>query len=152
MSAPGRLAGLVALDGFPGPAASPEALRARLNEVLTRGTREVILEFVAAEYEPVPEWLVQHLCATDALAFAGGIEAEATEPRFWPLALSLDVPVLLVLGAEVELGEHALGLQLVQDLRYAELVTLDVAHLAVFHRTDLTLPLLERFLANVSPR
>ncbi len=151
MSAPSRLAGLVALDSFPVPAASPESVRATANEVLTRGTREVIFEFVAAEREPVPEWLVQNLCATDALAFAGGIEAEATEPPFWPVAPSLPVPVLLVLGDEVEDGEHALGRQLVQDLKYAELVTLDLGHLAVFHRTDLTLPVLERFLANVSP-
>lgn len=145
-AAPGRLTGLVALDSFPDPADSPDAMHAAAQEVLTRGTREVIEEFVAAEREPVPEWLVEHLCRTDPMAFAGGIEAEATAPDLWSAASSLDVPVLLVLGVADDDGEAALGRRLVQALPDAELVTLGVAHLAAFHRVDLTLPVLAGFL------
>ena len=121
--------------------------------MLARGTRAVIQEFVAAEREPVPAWLVEHLCSTDSLAFAGGIEAQATEPDLWASASSLDVPVLLLLGVDDEgQRETALGRQLVQALPHGELVTLDAAHLAAFHRVDLTLPLIARFLSEVSPR
>lgn len=151
-SAPGRLAGLVALDSFPDPGDSPDALRADAHEVLARGTREVIEEFVAAEREPVPAWLVTHLCSTDSVAFAGAIEAEATEPDLWAAASSLDMPVLLVLGADEDGQRESVGQRLVGTLPDAELVTLDVAHLAAFHRVDLTAPLLARFLEDVSKR
>jgi pimeloyl-ACP methyl ester carboxylesterase len=153
LSAPRRLTGLVALDSLPDAADSPEALRAQAHEVLTRGTRDVIEEFVAAEREPVPAWLVEHLCTTDYVAFAGGIEAQATEPDLWAAASSLNVPVLLVLGVdEDEDSGPALGWRLVHAMPDAELVTLDVAHLAAFHRVDLTLPLFARFLDYVSGR
>lgn len=89
LSAPRRLTGLVALDSLPDPADSPEALRTEAHDVLARGTRDVIEELVAAEREPVPAWLVEHLCSTDSLAFAGGIEAEATEPPARPDATAL---------------------------------------------------------------
>jgi pimeloyl-ACP methyl ester carboxylesterase len=150
LSAPRRVAGLVALDSFPDPTVSPEALRAEALGVLTRGTRNVIEELVAAEREPVPAWLVEHLCGTDPAAFAGGIEAEATEPDLWAAASSLDLPVLLVLGVDQEDDSfRSLGLQLVQAMPDAELVTLDVAHLGTFHRVDLTSPLVARFLGRI---
>src|SRR4051794_4126575 len=153
LSAPSRLSGLVAIDSFPDPADSPDALRAEALEVLARGTREVIEELVAAEREPVPAWLVEHLCSTDPLAFAGGLEAEATEPNLWASTSSLDVPVLLLLGIDDEgQREAALARQLVQELPNGELVTLHAAHLAAFHRVDLTLPLVARFLSELSPR
>ena len=77
----------------------------------------MIQEFVAAEREPVPAWLVEHLCTTDSLAFAGGIEAQATEPDLWASASTLDVPVLLLLGVDDDgQRETALGRQLVQAL------------------------------------
>lgn len=46
----------------------------------------------------------------------------------------------------------ALAQRLVEALPDAELVTLDVAHLAAFHRVDLTAPWLARFLEDVSKR
>ena len=153
LSAPRRLTGLVALDSFPDPADSPDGLRAEAREVLARGTRDVIQEFVTAEREPVPAWLVENLCSTDSLAFAGAIEAQATEPDLWASASSFDVRVLLLLGVDDE-GQRdaALGRQLVEAMPDAELVTLDAAHLAAFHRVDLTAPLIARFLSDVSQR
>jgi len=151
LSNPRRLTGLVALDSFPDPADTPSAARADALRVLARGTRDVIEEFVASEREPVPAWLVEELCATDSLAFAGSIEAQAIEPDLWGEASSLNLRVLLVLGIdEGDQRETALGRRLVQGLPHGELVTLDVAHLAAFHRVDLTLPPLERFLDDVS--
>jgi pimeloyl-ACP methyl ester carboxylesterase len=153
LSAPWRLTGLVALDSLPDPADSPDALRAEAKELLARGTRVVIQESIGAEREPVPAWLVEHLCSTDSLAFAGAIEAQATEPDLWASAPSLDVPVFLLLGVhDEEQHETELGRQLVQALPHAELVTLDAAHLAAFHRVDLTVPLIARFLSEISPR
>jgi hypothetical protein len=63
------------------------------------------------------------------------------------------MPVLLVLGAAGDgQRQRALAQLLVEALPDAELVTLDVAHLAGFHRVDLTAPLLARFLEDVSKR
>lgn len=113
----------------------------------------MIEEFILDEREPVPTWLVEHLCATDSVAFAGGFEAGATEPDLWAAASSLNVPVLPILGVdEAEDSGAALGRQLVHAMPEAELVTLDVAHLAAFHRVDLTVPLFARFLGHVSGR
>jgi pimeloyl-ACP methyl ester carboxylesterase len=153
LSAPRRLTGLVALDSFSDPADSPDALRADAHEVLARGTHEVIEEIVAGEREPVPAWLVEHLCTTDTMAFAGGMEAEATEPDLWAAASSLHVPVLLLVGVDGD-GQHAtaLGRRLVRTLPDAALATLDVAHLAAFHRVDLTLPVIAPFLDDVTGR
>jgi pimeloyl-ACP methyl ester carboxylesterase len=149
LSRPERLACLVAIDSFPDPDQSPDALRDEARDVLARGTRDVIEEFVVAEREPVPEWLVEHLCTTGASAFAGTIEAEATEPDLWAAASPLTVPVLLMLASGSD--EHgSVAERLVRALPRADLVTLDVAHLAVFHRTDITLPVLRPFLASVS--
>lgn len=150
VSSPGRLTGLVALDSFPDPEEPPEAIQADAREVLARGTREVIEEYAAGERQPPPDWLVEHLCTTDALAFAGAIQAEATESDLWAKAPTLKVPVLLVLGRGGE-GDPV-AQRLVQTMPDASLVILDVAHLAAFHRTDLTLPVIRPFLAGVSRR
>jgi pimeloyl-ACP methyl ester carboxylesterase len=147
---PGRLTGLVALDSFPNPEESPDAIRAQAREVLARGTRAVIEELACDELEPPPQWLVEHLCTTHAVAFAGSIEAEATEPDLWAAAPTLDVPVLLVLGRGGD-GDP-LAERLVREMPHARRVILDVAHLAAFHRTDLTLPLFRPFLESVSAR
>jgi pimeloyl-ACP methyl ester carboxylesterase len=149
----GRLTGLVALDSLPDPADSPAALRAGAHEVLARGTREVIEEFVASEREPVPAWLVEHRCATGSLAFAGAMEAQATEPDLWATASSFDLPVLLVLGIDPDgQDQDALGQQFAQALPDCDLATLAVAHLAPLHRVDLTVPLFARFLGNANRR
>ena len=55
VSSPGRLTGLVALDSFPDPGESPDAIRADAQEVLDRGATDVIEEFTAAEREPPPD-------------------------------------------------------------------------------------------------
>jgi hypothetical protein len=54
--------------------------------------------------------------------------------------------VLLVLGVGADDPATELGRRLVGALPDAELVTLEVAHLAAFHRVDLTVPLIGRFL------
>jgi pimeloyl-ACP methyl ester carboxylesterase len=152
LAAPGRLTGLVALDSVPDPATSPGEVRADAREVLARGTCEIIEELAASEAEPAPAWMIEHLAATDTLAFAGGIEAEATAPDLWSVATSLDLPVLLVVGAHGDDHTLDLGRSLVATLPRGELLELDVAHLAAFHRTDLTLPAIRSFLGSVSAR
>ena len=156
-AAPRRLAGLIALDSYPDPSVSAEEVREDAAEVRARGTRDVIAQFVSEEREPVPGWLVEHLSATDTAAFAGSMEAEAeaeaVEPDVWAAAGSVDVPVLLVLGLEEgDTEQRLLGERFVAALPDARLATLDVAHLAAFHRTDLTVPLLREFLGRVTTR
>jgi len=149
LSAPDRWDGLVALDSVPDPEATEADLRAEARTVLTRGTPAVIDEFVAAEREPVPDWLVEQLRGTDTLAFAGAFEAEITAPDLWAAATSLEVPVLLVIGDTGHEDGTLPARLLVLELPHAELVSLPVEHLAAFHRTDLTLPVLGGFLAAV---
>jgi len=152
VAAPERFSGLVALDGAPDPTPSAEEIRADAQEVLTRGTRAVIEEFAALEAEPPPPWLIDNLCSTDSHAFAGCMEAEATAPDLWAAAPTLDVPALVVAGVLGDEDWRALAQQLVTTLPQAKLVTIDVAHLAAFHRTDLTLPPIQAFLERVSGR
>ena len=151
VSAPGRLAGLVALDSFPGPAASPEAVRAAgergADSWHSGGDRRFRCGRAGAGARVACPAPVRDGCSgvrrwhrgrghRAALLAGGPLRGRASAPRT---------------GRRGRARRARLGRQLVQDLKYAELVTLDVAHLAVFHRTDLTLPLLERFLASVSP-
>jgi hypothetical protein len=58
--------------------------------------------------------------------------------------------VLLVLGLGEGDDQRSLAERLVRSMPYAELAVLDVAHLAAFHRTDLTVPLLRQFLRGVT--
>jgi pimeloyl-ACP methyl ester carboxylesterase len=145
-AAPDRLCGLVAIDSVPDRVTTPGELRADAREILTRGTADVIDEMAAYEEEPAPPWLVEHLRTTDTLAFAGGFEAEASEPDLWAAAPSLRVPVLLVIGLDDDEDRRAVGRDLAATLPDGELLELQAQHLAAFHRSDLTLPAISAFL------
>jgi pimeloyl-ACP methyl ester carboxylesterase len=149
LAAPDRLSTLVALDSVPDPASTPAGARAAAADVLERGTRAVIEEFAADELEPAPTWLVDHLSGTDRLAFAGGIEAEATERDLWSVADTFAVPtlILLAVGDGEDADWWALGVRLAARLPRGEAVALEgLRHLAAFWRTDVTIPLIRRFL------
>jgi pimeloyl-ACP methyl ester carboxylesterase len=107
----------------------------------------------AGEAEPTPPWLVEHLCETPTLAFAGGWEAFATTGDVWAAAPSLDMPTLLLVGLGPDEPEWWAQAQRFADvLPHAEAVALEGAqHLAAFHRTDLTLPPIRDFLERVTP-
>lgn len=111
----------------------------------------MIAEFVSCEVEPAPDWLIEHLCTTDALAFAGAMEAQATEPDLFTLAPRVDVPILLLVGVNEEDQEWlSRGRELAGRLPRGELVALEGApHLAAFFRTDLSVPPMREFLANL---
>jgi pimeloyl-ACP methyl ester carboxylesterase len=159
LTAPDRMLALVALDSVPDPTQSPDAVRSSVEDVLRRGTRAVIEEFAADELEPAPPWLVEHLIATDALAFAGGIAAEATEPDLWAGSAEFGVSTLIVLavGDGTDPGEEGAdwwewGRTLADRMPHGEAVALPgVRHLAAFWRTDLTVPLIRAFLAQQFP-
>jgi pimeloyl-ACP methyl ester carboxylesterase len=151
LAAPDRLSALVALDSVPDPASTPDAIREDAARVMERGTRAVIEEFAAAELEPAPAWLVDHLGATDALAFAGGMEAEATAPDLWGAAETFAVPTLVLLAVgdgEEDADWWELALRLSRRLPEGEAVALPgLRHLAAFWRTDVTVLLVRDFLA-----
>jgi pimeloyl-ACP methyl ester carboxylesterase len=149
VSAPGRLNGLVALDSYPDREESADAARDAAQEVLARGTRDIIEELAAAEREPPPDWLVEHLCLTDSRAFAGAIQAEVTGPDVWAAAPDLEMPVLVVLGRR---DDDPQARRLVETMPDAELVIVDAEHLAAFHRTDLTIPVIRPFLVDANRR
>jgi pimeloyl-ACP methyl ester carboxylesterase len=155
LSDPDRLTALVALDSVPDPSTTPDQVRASAADVLERGTRAVIEELAADELEPAPPWLVEHLSATDELAFAGGIEAEATGPDLWEGAEAFAAPtlVLLAVGEGSGSGQEAAnwwdwGRTLAARMPRGEAVALEgLRHLAAFWRTDVTVPLIREFLA-----
>jgi pimeloyl-ACP methyl ester carboxylesterase len=152
MAHPQRLAGLVALDSVPDRAEDPASLRDDAGEVLARGTTAVIQEMAAAESEPPPAWLLDHLCATDPFAFAGAYETFATAPAFWPVAGQITVPTLLLLGVpDDEQDWWALGQAAAAAMPQARAVALaGLGHLQAFWRTDLSIPPIEQFLATLA--
>jgi pimeloyl-ACP methyl ester carboxylesterase len=149
---PARLAGLVALDSVPGPDEDPASYRDAAREVLAKGTSALIREMAAAEDEPPPAWLVEHLCATDTEVFAGTYEAFATEPPFWQVAARITVPALHVLGVpDADPDWWALGQAAAAAMPDATAVALPgLGHLQAFWRTDQSVPPIERFLARIS--
>ena len=150
-SHPGRLGGMIGLDSVPGPAEQPAELRSDAGKVMAEGTRAVIQEMAADESEAPPPWLLEHLCATDAVAFAGGYEAFATAPPFWPPD-HITVPTLFLLGVGEDDGDWwALGQSAAAAMPAARAVALrGLGHLQAFWRTDVTLPVIEQFLAERS--
>ncbi len=142
--APERVAGLVALDSYPDRHPEPGSMDDGIQRILDHGTRALIEEYADTELEPTPAWLLDHLSATSSLAFAGALQAMDTAPDLWANAASVQTAVLLVLG--VGHGPEPEGEDLVALLPDARLVELDVAHLAAFHRVDLTSPVIGQFL------
>ena len=149
---PGRLAGLVGLDSVPDLAERPADLRDSAGAVMAQGTRAIIEQMAATESEPPPAWLLDHLCATEPVAFAGAYEAVATAPPFWPGAGQIAVPTLLLLGVgDDDQDWWALGQAAAAALPDARAVALKgLGHLQAFWRTDLSLPPIGEFLARLS--
>ncbi|HET7173566.1 MAG TPA: alpha/beta hydrolase [Nocardioidaceae bacterium] len=159
LSQPARLTGLVALDSIRDPADTADGLRQGGDEVLTRGTVHVIEEMAGYESQPAPAWLIENLCATEPLQFAGAFEAHATEPDFWGRLADLTVPTLFLLAVD----EHAhdpedvegsrrkqeLAALAVQQLPRASVAVMSgVLHLGGFWRTDLSVPPIREFLCD----
>jgi pimeloyl-ACP methyl ester carboxylesterase len=149
---PERLSGIVGLDCVPAPAAQPADWRRGAAKVMADGTRAVIEEMASRESQPPPPWLVDHLCATGAAAFAGGYEAFATAPPFWSLAGRMTVPTLFLLGVGEDDDDYwALGQSAASEMPDARAVALPgLGHLQAFWRTDLALPPIRRFLSELS--
>jgi pimeloyl-ACP methyl ester carboxylesterase len=157
--APERLSALVALDSVPDPTATPEAARSEIRAVLERGSRALIEEYAVRELEPPPAWLIEHLSATDPLAFAGALEAEATEPDLWGNARDFAVPTLFLLATGDAADPADEGAQwwewgrvLAGRMPAGEALALaGIGHLAAFWRADATVPLIRDFLARRQP-
>lgn len=151
---PERLAGFVALDAVPEPDRQADEMREGARDVLTRGTRAIIEEMASTESEPPPAWLLDHLCATESLAFAGAYEAFATAPAFWPAAPQISVPTLMLLGVgDDEQDWWARGQTAANAMPAARAVALrGLGHLQAFWRTDLSVPPIKEFLATLTRR
>jgi len=149
---PERLAGLVGLDSIPDPSEQPADLRNSAAEVMANGTRAIIEQMAATESEPPPAWLLDHLCATEPAAFAGGYEAFATAPIFWRATGRMTVPALLLLGVGDEDQDWwDQGQAAAAAMPDAHAVALKgLRHLQAFWRTDLSLPPIKQFLAKLS--
>lgn len=115
-----------------------------------------------AEHEPPPDWLVENLSSTDAETFAQLLEAPLDEDRgLWDDLAAVRAPALLVVGEHEEDDDEAdptpglagrnarTAAARMPDGRAEEIPGL--AHLAVFWRTDLTLPVIRAFLSGAYP-
>lgn len=145
---PDRLSALVALDSVPSHDSEAEELTAAAARVMAEGTRSVITEMSDSEGEPAPEWLLEHLCATDASAFAGAYHSFLTAGEFWGAADRFRVPTLFLVGvAEGEDDWEALARDAASSVRDGEVRVLrGLGHLQAFWRTDESVPPIVDFL------
>ena len=147
---PARVAAVVGI-GAVGAAGEPDDWRFEgAAFARAHGTAASMREFADAEAEPPPGWLLENLSSTDAEQFA--LQLEADGPDLWDLLPRVEAPTLLVCG-ELEEDRAADNARAAAEaLPGGEaLVVPGLAHLAIFWRTDLTLPAITRFLAERYP-
>lgn len=157
---PERVAAVVGI-GAVGAADDPADWRIAAAEGVRREGMAASMRAIAAlQHEQPPSWLIENLSTTDPEIFALLLEAELDdETTLWDRFGRVRAPALLVVGEDEEDedgGEPGIA---GRNARTAAetmpdgeaFVVLGLAHLAIFWRTDLTLPRIERFLADRYP-
>jgi pimeloyl-ACP methyl ester carboxylesterase len=147
---PDRTAAVIGL-GAVGDADEPMSERRDLAAaVRDTGMDGLVADLAAAEPGAVPDWFVDQMRATDPEMFALELEGWASWAGPWATFASIDAPTIIIVG-EVEEGEpgvagiHAAGAA-ARLPRGASHVVPGVGHVGVFLRSELTLPVISRFL------
>lgn len=158
---PERVGALVGIGAVGAVGESMEWRSGAAAQVREHGMAASIDEMATAEHEPAPAWLLENLSSTESETFALLIEAPLDDEReLWDHFGQVRAPALLVVGEHEEdeeehqpagvAGRNArAAAALIPNGRAEEVPGL--AHLAAFWRTDLTLPLIRRFLAETYP-
>lgn len=129
--------------------------------VREQGTEATMRAMAEQEDPPPPEWVIENLASTDAEVFAQLLEATLDDEKtLWEHLPDVEAPTLLVVGAreedeeggQPELAAHNARAAAEVLARGEAHVVPELRHLAVFWRSELTLPVILRFLrANYPP-
>ena len=151
---PERIAAVVGIGTVGGPDEAKVDQLPFVAHVRQVGMAHTMQEYSDQEPEPAPTWLLQNLASTNTEMFALLLEGWSSDPGNWVYLPHIQAPTLLVCGdleeddsmAEPHLVEAARTLQI------GEAVVLPgIAHLQVFWRSDLTLPVVQNFLRRRYP-
>jgi pimeloyl-ACP methyl ester carboxylesterase len=130
-----------------GDAAFAEQIRREGSDALVRLLRD---------QEPdVPDWFAGQMRDTDPEMFALQIEGRGSWPGPWAEFASIAAPALIIVGQTEEGDDHSAeahareAAATMRDARVA--VVPELGHVMAFVRSDLVLPPVREFLAEVSP-
>lgn len=152
---PERVAAVVGIGAVGGADDSSDWRTEAATAVRKNGMEASMRGIAAHERTPPPEWLIANLSSTDAEIFALLMEAQLDdEHALWDYLPKVTAPTLLVVGeAEEDDGEGTPGIAGENARAAAHVlpngeayVVPELRHLAVFWRSDLTLPVILRFL------
>ena len=148
---PERFSALVLFGPFGGPT-PPEELQARaesrVRELRARGWWLLLDDMIPAEPEPVPQWMIDRIVATDIEPFIGWTEARPTwNWNPWDALPGIEAPTLIIVG-ELEdpddlMGEAASLMPNATRIRIPRR-----EHINAFLDSDYALPHVTAFLAD----
>ena len=157
---PDRVAAVVGI-GAVGAADDPLEWRTHAAaDVREHGMEASMRAMAERESPPPPEWLIENLSSTDAEVFALLLEAQLDDEKgLWDYFADVRAPTLLVVGeCEEDDDEGASGVAARNARAAVEVlpdgeahVVPELRHLGVFWRSDLTLPVILRFLRQTYP-
>jgi pimeloyl-ACP methyl ester carboxylesterase len=137
-----------------GPIAPPatteqleRAVESRLRELRARGWWYLLDAMIAAEPDPVPQWMIDRILATDIEPYIDWSEARpAWDWSPWDALAKIDLPTLMVVG-ELEDPDDLMG-QAASTMPNATRIRIPGReHINAFLASDLVLPPVTRFLA-----
>lgn len=133
------------------PPATPEQLQAsvetRQRELRARGWWFLLDDMLAAEKQPVPQWMVDRIVATDIEPYIGWSEARPSwnwSP--WDALPHIETPTLMLAG-ELEDPDDLMGKAAAQMPNATRIRIPDREHINAFLASELALPTITGFLA-----
>ena len=157
---PDRVAAVVGIGAVGAPDDPTDWRTAAAASTRTHGMAAGMKRIAEQESEPPPPWLLENLSSTDPEVFALLLEAVLDDERtLWDYFPDVRSPTLLLVGEREEDDEGVEPGLATRNARRAAALIPDaeahilpaLAHLAAFWRSDLTLPLILRFLDEKYP-
>src|ERR1700674_868145 len=147
---PERVVALVGIGGVGLPTDTNDYRLELATDGRQTGLRTYVEQMSAGETEPAPAWLIENLYATSGEMFALELEGWADAPTDCEDFPRIVAPTLIICG-ESENTDGAAELA-VQALPAGEAVVMPTfGHLQAFWRTDVTVPIINDFLARHVP-
>jgi len=146
---PDRVTAVVGIGGVDHPDDDSAAWRRGLGrEIRATGLQTWLESMSGGESEPAPQWLMDNLASTTTEMFVLEVEAWAEDPDECADFPHISAPTLIVCGeSENTDGASELAMQALPDGEMA--VMPGFGHLQAFWRSDVTGPIIARFLARV---
>ena len=146
---PGLFRALVLLGAI-SPPARPEQLAAaaetRVTKLQTKGWWLLLDSMIAAEKQPVPQWMIDRILATDIEPFIGWTQARPSwDWSPWDALPHIDVPTLMIAG-ELEDPDDVTGEAAALMPAATRVLIPDREHINAFLASDLVVPHVRKFL------